>query len=222
MSIPATYRRFISQLTGGLSWAQKRLGQRYFGTIGLLADLTAEGARQALLAHLPGNPQQAEDSLNQSGADAGMFRYRGESLASWRARVSDPWPVHEQAGTVPNLLREIDIWGQIVYPGTWVSGQCYVLEPKWARFALIIPAGLLPWTGPPLYGGGSTYGDGSHYGVTANSEDLATLRRIVRKWKPSRSKASAVAILSGHIYGQRGLTYGDGSTYGSVALRVNF
>lgn len=212
----------VSQVTARLSWCQEFLAQRYIGTMGLITDLSAEGARQAFLAHLPGNPQQAEDATAQSGSDAGLFRYRGESLASWASRVSNPWPAHEQAGTDVNLLREIDIWGHIVYPITWVSGQCYILEPQWARFVLFIPAGLLPWTGPPAYGGGSTYGDGSHYGVIANSEDLATLRRIVRKWKPSRSKGTSVAMLSGHVYGQHAFTYGGGATYGARALRIAF
>jgi hypothetical protein len=212
----------VAQVTVGIQLCRSFLGERLAGTIGLVSDLIAEGARASFLDRLPGHPEQAEDATNQSGSDAGLFRYRLETLASWKSRVGNPWPVHEQAGTDINLLREIDTWGLIMYPATWVAGQCYLLESQWARFALFVPAGLLPWTLPGTYGGGLRYGEGSLYGITANSEDVATLRRIVRKWKPSRSKARGVIVFSGHVYGQHGITYGGGSTYGGSGIRFDF
>lgn len=222
MAIPINYRTMTAQLTAGVQVARAFFGERLLGVQALVFDLLAEGARQSLFQHMPGHPQQAPDSVSQSGSDAGLFRYRGETDASWKSRVANPWPEHEQSGTDINLLREIDEWGGIVYPATWVAGQCYLLESSGGRFTLFIPAGLVPWGPKPKFGSGKRFGDGTLYGVTASGEDVATLRRIVRKWKPSRSKASAVIIVSGVVYGERGVTFGSGKKFGANTLRISF
>lgn len=223
MTIFTTYRSYAANLVRGIDFLTARFGQRWTGAVGLVHDALMQGATFGFKSGLPGHPEQAEDALNQSGADAGMFRYRGESIASWRARVSDPWAFHEQGGTDVALLRELDIWGAIVYPGTWVAGQCYLIEYQWARFAVFVPTGLLPWGGPMTYGSGQAYGDANlMYGVTAIAEDVATLKRIVRTIKPSRSKARGILVLSGVVYGQRGIAYGSGVAYGADVIRLGF
>lgn len=239
--IVATYRSFIAGLTAGVQWAQQYLGQRYMGTVGLLGDLVAEGARQTFLQRLPGSPDQAEDSLNQSGADAGLFRYRGESLSSWRARVGDPWEQHEQSGSDRDLLREVDVWGSIVYPSTWVDGVSYLLEASNGSFYLLIPAGLLPWTGPHAYDDGGlvydgigSYDDGSTYDdaaikyddptllfdVRGNPEDVATLRAILKRFRPARSKYTIIVPVTGIVYDEVGVTYDGGSIYDGTVIRI--
>lgn len=209
----------VAQVTARLSWCQQFLSQRYIGTIGLLADLTAEGARQGFLAHLPGNPQQAEDSLNQSGSDAGLFRYRGESPASWRARVGDPWAAHEQAGTPVQVLRAVNEWGEIIFPSTWDPAKVFLIEDSWARFTVFLAAGVVPWGPGNRYGDGHRYGDGSVYGISGiQLEDLETIRRVIRKWKPSRSKGRVTVIFFGVAYDEPGVSYDDGiSSYGALA-----
>ena len=223
MTIFSTYRTMVAQLTAGIDWCQARLGQRWMGTMALLGDELAEGARQALFARMPGHPEQAEDSLNQCGSDAGLFRYRAETIASWRARVSDPWARHEQAGTPIALLREIDIWGAITYSSTWAAGQCYLVEGTDGTFTLIIPAGLIPWGSGYTLGGGHALGEPNFLlGISnAGSEDISTLKSICRALKPARSKGAVIVVVSGHFLGMPGFTLGGGGTLGGQIYRLD-
>lgn len=214
MTIITSYRRMVGQITARLSWCQKFLPVRFIGTMGLLSDLTAEGARQAFLARLPGNPQQADDAAAQSGADAKLFRYRGESQASWKARIRNPWPQYEQAGTAIQVLRAVNEWGAIVFPGSWDPAKVFLVEGVWATFTVFLGAGLVPWGPGVTYGSGARYGDGTLYGISSpNLEDIDTLRRIIRKWKRSINRARITVIFSGVVYDEPGIVYDGGATY---------
>lgn len=212
----------MAQLTTGVSLCRQYFGSRFVGLFGLAADLLAEGALSAAHNAMPGHPDQAPDAVDQCGADEGLFRYRNESDAQWKARVANPWPVHEQSGTDINLLREIDTWGTTVYPATWVAGQAYILEPSWARFTIVIPAGSVPWGGPAKFDAGNKFNDGTIYDAAAPSSDIAALRRIVRKWKPSRSRAGMTVIISGVIYDEPGIKFDSGAKFDAVTLRLHF
>jgi hypothetical protein len=209
--IVTTYIRFVAKLTAGIQFCREYLGERLSGTVALFnGDLLAEGARQAIIARMPGHPEQAEDSLNQSGSDAGLFRYRGESFASWSARVANPWPNYEQCSTDIQILRAINEWGNIVFPDTWSDADLVLVEGPNATFTIFMLEGQTPWQPPWRWGDGSRWGQPKlMYGVTnAEPEDTDAIRRIVRKWKPARSKGQACIVISGHVWGEPGLRWG--------------
>lgn len=223
MSVASTYRRMVEQITAGIDFCRSYLGERYSGLTGLTSDLLAEGTRLAIISHTPGHPEQAEDALNQSGSDAGLFRYRGESLASWRARVQNPWPGYEQAGTPVQLLRAINEWGHIVFPATWHDSGLVLIEGPLDKFRIFILAGMLPWGASWKWGDGSRYGQPKlMWGITnAEPEDVNALHRIVNKWKRGISKGTGCIVLSGHAWGEPALVWG-GFMYGpgtSVVFR---
>lgn len=222
MSIISTYRRYIYQLTAGVDFLRDGLGYFYAGTIGAVADALLEGARQAFVQGLPGHPEQVEDSLNQVGADRQLFRYRGESLASWSARVQNAWQSYEQAGTSIQVLRAVNEWGHIRFPLVWDSTHVFLTEGSWAMFVVWVGAGVLPWTTATTYGSGHVYGEVNlMYGISgAQLEDVVTLARIVKKWSPERSKGKIAIVLSGIAYGEPGVTYGGGGTYGGSAIAI--
>ena len=215
MSIISTYRRYIYQLTAGVDFLRDGLGLLYAGTMGAVTDALLEGARQAFVQGLPGHPEQLEDSLNQVGADRQLFRYRGESLASWSARVSNAWQGYEQGGTDIQVLRAVNEWGAIVFPATWDPAQVHLTEGPWATFVVWIAAGILPWAASVTYDSGHVYDEANLlYDVSgAQLEDVNTLGRIVAKWRPERSKASIVIVLDGIAYDEPGVTYDSGALY---------
>ena len=215
MSLVVTYRYYVAKLVAGVDFLTDYLGERYAGTYGLIADCVAQGVTFAFESRLAGHPNQAEDALNQQGADADLFRYRGESLASWRSRVSNPWPSYEQSGTPIQLLRAINEWGYIVFPATWDASKVKLTEGPLERFTIWLEPGLTDWQPSWKWGDGSLWGQpGLLYGITnAVPEDVNALRRIVRKWKRAASKGKGCIVISGHVWGQPGLVWG-GFNYG--------
>lgn len=206
--IVSTYRSFVAQLTAGIQFCRAFLGERMAGTQGLIADLIAEGTLASIKSHMPGHPDQAEDALAQSGSDAGLFRYRLETIANWRARVSNPWPFYEQGGTPIQMLRAVNEWGAIMFPATWNPAVVGLTEGPGSRFLVWLGSGITPWLPPSRYGSGILYGGPNvMYGISnALSEDVDTLRRLVRKWKPMRSKATLMLVLSGIACDEPGIT----------------
>lgn len=190
---PDTYRAFVRATTLAIAYARAYWGRRFFGTLGIYADMIAEGVSQAIYARLPGHPEQAPDSLERSGIDRGLVRFRGETAANWVARVRSAWNDYEQGGTPPQVLRIVNQWGQAGWPGSWNSSLVTLVEsgnPLDFSFTITIPFGLIApaWT-PELYGSGHAYGEsGFYYGIAASS-DVAMLVYIVNKWKPQRSRA---------------------------------
>lgn len=217
MSIVVTYRSYVAKLVSGIDYLTDRLGSGYAGVYALVHDCLAQGATFAIESRLPGHPNQWRDALAQNGADAGLFRYRGESDASWAARVSNPWPQYEQAGTAVQLMRAINEWGEIVFPSTWDPALVHYTENNTnGTFTIWLSAGITPWGPPWTYGDGSQYGtNGLLWGISnAIPEDVDTLKRIVRKWQRGSSKGRGCIVLSGHVWGEPGLTWGSFS-YGS-------
>lgn len=194
---PDTFRRMVWTTVQSLSYLRAYWGRRFVGGLmGLMGDVLSEGATQAFYARLPGHPEQAPDSLRQSGRDRDLVRFRGETEANWKARVRNAWDDYEQAGTVPQLLRVINQWGSAGWPATWNPSNLLLVEsgvPSQFTFTLTIPFGMIdpPWV-PETYGGSRVYGEvGFFYGLAA-STDISMLLYLVRKWKPTRSRGAVV------------------------------
>jgi len=213
VTIQTTYRRYVAQLTRGVDFLRSGLGWFYAGTLGAITDSLLEGARQGFIQGLPGHPEQTEDSLNQVGADRELFRYRLDTVATWSARVRNAWQYYEQAGTAIQVLRAVNEWGAITFASTWNPALVGLTEGSWARFQVWIGAGVTPWLPAAKYGSGIVYGGPNvMYGISnALTEDVQTLRKIIRKWKPMRSKASVLIVLSGIACDEPGITCDGGS-----------
>ncbi len=216
-----SYRRFIYELTAGVDFLRGGLGRLYAGTLGAVVDALVEGARQSFVQGLPGHSEQVEDSLNQIGADRSLFRFRGETLASWRARTQGAWTYYEQAGTAIQVLRAVNQFGAIMFAPTWNPALIFLTEDRWARFTVWLGAGVVPWTAAPTYDSGVVYdAPDLMYDLSgATVEDVSTLSAVIRKWAPLRSKGQAVIVLSGVVYGEPGVVYGAGAvlSVGSTA-----
>ena len=225
MSVVTTYRSYAARLVSGVDFLSNRIGSGFTGVISLATDMLAQAATWAIESRLPGHPQQWSDALAQQGADAGLFRYRGESESSWAARVANPWPQYEQAGTQVQLLRAINEWGAIVFPATWNPTLLrYTEDNTSGTFVVWMGAGLTPWQAAWVWGSGSRYGDpGLLWGIrNAIPEDVDTLRRIVLKWQRGSSRGSGCVVLAGHVWGEPGLTWGSFSYYSGYAIVMQF
>lgn len=198
-----TFRFMLWNTVQSLSYLRAYWGRRLLGgALGLIADLLAEGASQAFYSHLPGHPQQATDSLEQTGKDRDLYRFRGESNAAFALRQRGIWSDSRQAGTVPQVLNVINQWGNAGWPYSWVNLTASNLvessDPTVFTFTLTIPFGNItpPWI-PWLIGSGPHIGDPGLYIGIGPSTDIPTMLYIVRKWKPSRSKGFVAVFYDG-------------------------
>lgn len=189
-----TFRRFVWDVTKGMSYVRAYWSRRLAGVVlGLIADSIAEAANQSVFARLPGHPQQAPDSLARVGLDRDLNRFRGETDGNWLARVRAAWDDYEQGGSDIQLMRVVNQWGAAGWPATWIpiTSISESVNPLIFEFTITIPFGSIdpPWF-QWLYGGGSIWGSaGLYWDVTGPGIDIPTLLYLVRKWKPSRSKA---------------------------------
>jgi hypothetical protein len=231
MSYLDNYKAMAAGLVRGLRvFRNGYYGQRLIGTIGLYADLVAEGTRAAFISRLPGHPEQAEDSLAQVGADREMPRYRNEPTANYATRVRTAWAQYAQGGTNINLANQINYMLSCLWApgGTFVgvSQLAQYFENGWAQHTTVLPfnPGLGSDTGawsatPETYGAGFVLGATNRVWGASNFNigDFNTIKQTIRKWLPSRTKGFLTWPLSIY-YGQTGLTYGGGATYSATGV----
>jgi hypothetical protein len=208
-----TFLDYFESLYSGIRWATANVGRRLIGVPALLANTIAEGTKQAILAGMPGHEHQASDSRDVCGDSRALFKYRLESDQSWGDRIKGAWTQYEQGGTRQGVLNEVNTWGEITF-ASWANAD--LTELDWANFIVTLPQGATDWTGPEQYDSGMLYDDGEMFDVgNANAVDVDHLRRIIRKWKPTRSKGKVEAVLEGFYY-DAGPEYDDGSVYAEL------
>lgn len=192
---PNTFKSLIQKTVSGLSYWGGYWGQRLLGaTLALMADAMAFGAQMAFLQRLPGHPQQAPQSIDQSGKDRALIRFRGEGNTAYAARVGAAWDDYAQAGTWQQMIRVLNQWGNAGWPDTWVDlTQSSLVEsgnPAVWTFTVTIPNGNIvpPWTPWHIGDPGVRVGDAGLYVGVGESTDIPMLLYLVRKWKRSASK----------------------------------
>lgn len=233
MSYLDNYKAMAAGLTKGLRWARAQYGSRLVGTIGLMADLVAEGARQAFIARLPGHPEQAEDAAIQTGFDRDLIRYKYEPLSFYKVRLQNAWSAYQQGGTNIGVTREVlyclnCIWAPLGLPDLTFISTAYArfFENGWAEHStVLINPGIQSvtgsWSGTSEQWGSFSYGAPNKVWGASNVliEDINIIRATLRKWLPSRTKGWILWSTSGSLYGVTA-TYGGGYTYDATAIKA--
>lgn len=190
-----------------------RESARYMYLIGLLFDLFAERTRQGILARFPATAP--ESALPLIGKDRRIIRGFEEPADSYRERLRiylDTWRTAGNGFTLLDQLAAYLTGYEVRMRLVDDRGNWYTREPDgtrvhqfaqhnwnwdgesvdhggaaWSRGWLIIypPAEL--WTAEDVWGSG-TWGDGGVWGMTAASEQVRTMRAIVRQFKPLHVK----------------------------------
>ncbi len=242
----STFRSYADALQTGVRWAKGFFGQRLTGTIALHCDLIAEGVSQAIKArsakvsapdaypyigsnvNLERYPNDTDATYKsrllhafsiwqQAGTKQGLeraFDFFGYPYVrvfedkDWDRGPKPYWsqfwvffPGHAETGGSP--------YGSgVAYGGglTYGVGINYL-----GGLNDVLPSSA-------TYGSGSTYGNsGLLYGITGTTpEEVEGIRRLIRKWKPSRSICREIIFESTSQFYGAGHTYGDGSVYGVI------
>lgn len=235
------YKAMAAGLVRGLRiFRNGRYGQRFVGTIGLYADLVAEGCRQAFISRLPGHPEQSEDAATQVGFDRQLSRYKYETTLLYKTRLQNAWDAYAQGGTNIGLAREVYncincIWTPVGgTPDLSNVAQARFYENGWAEHTTVLfgpGQGSVTgsWSaGSEAYGSFSYGANNAVWGATnVLIEDVNSIRSTIRKWLPSRTKGFLAWYIGGPIYSSSSpfvpgslRTYGDGSVYGIGAIKT--
>ena len=200
-------------------------GEAFTSALGLMKDVFAEGAMQALRCRFVSSCP--EDALAFIGQERNLPQVPGEPVAAYRARLLNAWQAWQQAGTKPGLINQLNVLG---YPNVVVledNTSSFALSPpasgfapgtEWWRFMVFIKPPH-PFTIGSKYGDGNTWGNGRLWGIGGPVNALQVIRNTIALWQPAHARMVACGIvLSGGVWGDGGL-WGDGRVWGgSVAF----
>lgn len=221
------YRSYVSRLLAGVRWAAGYYGSRLtVGFFGLLADLVAEGTREA--NHARFTRYSHDDALGEIGNTRDIQRYYNDTPIQFRSRSARAFELHAEDGTdiaVEKALGEFGFPDAVVYEDwEWHRPP----QPWWSQGWIYFPAGSHSVAKTSVtYGDGTTYGTGTLYGVVGiTAGEVDGLRRLVKRRK------RAAFIFREFIFGLydglgnavphygTGVLYGGGSFYGSPTSQV--
>ncbi len=222
MAAPKTllnFREWVASISA--PWLQGKYSAPYVGVVlSLTADLASAGLRQVLRMPWLLDPESPDDVLPLIGKERRMPAYPGESAASYRARLWGAGEAYRFAGSALAITTQLAAAGYPnaevrFYPGT--PGPNGALD-YWSQFWVWFPVGSHPVTGAGEPWAGFSWGDGTLYGVSGATADFfATIRGIVRKWKPVDWICRGFEFSYGDpVWG--GFSWGDGTVYGGTTV----
>lgn len=107
-----------------------------------------------------------------------------DDSSNWNTYLAGavPFPIGADSPTPPTLVQQAANWN---WDGT----------SQWWRAWVIIYANPLGWSGSPLWGTGNWGDVGRLWGITGpTSQMLATLRAVIKKWKPQHTTVTNIII----------------------------
>lgn len=202
-----------------------RAWQRVFGTV---ADVQLGRLRDAVSASWP--TYAPEDALTYIADERDLERLgvlpsgTPEALAVYRPRLRAAWRIWRRGGSAEGVVEALS-WMAVAarvlrrqdYAPPPTAGTPYVrtfARMAWAQFDLLTGAtpdlGLLKW-------GDFAWGDGSTWGTTLSVDDIASMRRLIRRHKAAHETCTYLHVTesTGAIWGT--FQWGDGTVYGGEA-----
>ncbi len=172
------------------TWLQKGYGEALMLVFGLVADATAEGAREAVAQRFI--RFCAADALGLHGKQVQILRAPGETTEQYRVRLQQAWDAWSKAGTGGGILLQLEPAGIVsatIHEGDSIDPD---VPDSWAKWWLEVNEPH-PFTPPITYGSGRTYGDGALYGF-GDDHAIAYVRAVIRKWQPAHVLCTGVLV----------------------------
>lgn len=179
------YREFVATIVPRV--LRGRFGRAFAGTTAFMFDALAASLKQAVrsawVGDTPGNGP-AHDGLSASGSELSLPRYPRETWSQYHERLQRAWTDWPLAGDETSIVSQLAAAGwpgaEVQFEADWPS-----LLTTWSQFVVFFPEGT-HLVLPAAEIGSFLIGDGTLIGPrNITLEDIATLRAIIRKFKPA-------------------------------------
>ena len=175
---------------------------------GTVMDAIGDWMIESVSASMPG--VGTNDALYLIGRDTQIDRGPTETDDHYIERLRGAVDSHRVKGSGPELARQLLAWfsPSTVTPIRLVSNSAVwhsidtmtevvtktvgtnwtwdsYASTRWWRCWVIIDSSVAPWANDGVWGDPGDYGDGGTWGSTATPDEVASIRRIIDKWKPA-------------------------------------
>jgi len=150
----------------------------------LVADVCEQAMREACLAQCFKEPVSPDDALDKVANQRSLPRYAGETADAHRARLADAWNTWRFAGDESSIEGQLALagYGNVEVQTDLLSGGHPELgipnypasSAYWSQFNVVIK----------LTSALGSFNDGLERSSIVTAEQLATVRLIIRKFKP--------------------------------------
>jgi hypothetical protein len=199
MASPASnWREYVQQIS--IPRMLRTWAERHYGMVALIAETASEGIKLALFANWLLEPTSPDDILPKIAKERRLPRYPAETPAQHRARLHAAWTTWVQAGSHQNLIAQ---FGYAGWPGALVFDNVDIYQwedphdtANVSRFWVILPPGSHSFVSDGNWDDPGDWNDGGLWNSNATTEQIQTMRGIVRKWKPVDWKCEAIIAVT--------------------------
>lgn len=184
-------------LTKGLRWLQGVDARKYLHGLTHWFDLEIEATEEAIRARFPDTGP--DDAIDYQAHDRDLPRYPGESTASVRERIKDPFEVWKWGGTKGSTSEPSGVERALAAMGcedigVYEDWEYHSMDGEWySRFVVVIGDGAsdpAPWAGLV-----APFTTPATSGTTATREEVLRVVREVIKWKAPHGYPVRVIVL---------------------------
>lgn len=181
------------QVKSAPPWLQDADGQSWNRVLGLAKQSVLEAARAAVKARFSSTAPL--DALHELLEDRGLDPSWKETEPSVRERIRRAWNTWEKAGSKLGMGEALELAGYTNYE---IREQPQDGTLAWREFEVwVLPP--FPWvdlySADGYWDDAGVWGDGGLWAPDLPPEDLARLRLIVRKWKPTHTVCRNIVIV---------------------------
>lgn len=180
------------QTTFAPSWLGGENGSLWSRSLGIVKDAIGAATRDAVKARFASeaHPSTLVALLEDRGLDPAWR----ENETSVRARIKAAWATWMLAGTKAGMGKALELAGYTNYEIIEASQDGNL---RWWEFYVVVRQPF-PWVDTYLadgrWGDAGDWGDGGEWAADVPEADLARLRLIVRKWKPTHAICKFIAV----------------------------
>lgn len=201
-------------------WLRTGAGEAWLTALGDAKDALEARVRAAVKARFVATAPP--DALAVIAAERGIERGVAETLESWRERTRASWDIWPWAGTPTGVLRALSYAG---YPNVSLitgTGRAHTLDGS-LNVVTTLAGGSMPsgfWNGFRVLFTAPLPASWSPTLPANGSDEVNTIRRLVKRWKPGHAIFEDIVVIQGTVWGfpatqtwgQGGLVWGGATT----------
>lgn len=183
------------------TFLQGQRGKEFLTMLGKAYDkLVSQGKDAVKCRFIENSPT---DALPYNGSAMSIERYPTDTDDTYRERIKDAFNTWQFAGTFDTVLDQVhkllpDVPVGIIVNRDWIPPDGDTAW--WSRFWVTVENSA--WDDDDEWGDPGDWGDGGLWGTSATAEELTTLKKVIKKWKPSETIGYAL------------LAFGEGDFWG--------